>query len=72
MRKLTIQEITELANLPGVKPVAVENFLMTVHVNKSAVAALLNLERDRRMYGWNDETVRAIQKGILLAENDFK
>lgn len=72
MRKLTIQEITELANLPGVKLVAVENFLMTVHVNKSAVAALLNLERDRRMYGWNDETVRAIQKGILLAENDFK
>lgn len=69
MRKLTIQEINDLVNRPGVKSVAVENFLLTVTENKSIVAALLNLEKDRRLYRWNEETVNVIQEGILLAEN---
>jgi len=35
MRELTIEEIEKLATRTGVKKVAVENFLMTVHHNQS-------------------------------------
>lgn len=63
-----MQEINELASRPGVKPNAVENFLMAVHVNSCAVVALLNLEKDIYLYRWNEETARAIREGILLAE----
>jgi len=31
MRELTMEEIEKLATRPGVKKIAVENFLMTVH-----------------------------------------
>jgi len=38
MRELTMEEIEKLATRPGVKKIAVENFLMTVHHNTAVHA----------------------------------
>jgi len=67
MRRLSISEIEKLANKPMVKKIAVENFLMTVCNNRQKEYALMNLERDRRLYNWNRQTVEAIKKGINKA-----
>jgi len=70
MRELTIEEIKKLAARPGVKKVAVENFLMTVHHNTAVHAALYNLAMDAKLYGWNRATVNAILAGIKLAQTE--
>lgn len=67
MRKLDLKEIQELASRPGIKKKAVENFLLTVHINTSEPAAYLNMIRDAEMYNWNMETQEAIYEGILLS-----
>lgn len=67
MRELTIEEIEKLATRTGVKKMAVENFLMTVHHNLSIQAALGNLVLDAKLYHWNRATVEAIMDGIKLA-----
>ena len=67
MRKLNREEVIELANTPGVKRIAVENFLLTVHNNPDFVCANLNLEQDAASYGWNLITLNTIRKGIRLA-----
>lgn len=59
--------IEEFAQRPGVRRVAVENFLMTVNNNPTQHDALLNLDMDARLYGWNHETVEAICYGIFRA-----
>jgi hypothetical protein len=66
-RELTGAEIEAFAARPGVKRVAVENFLMTVHCNGDVRAAQCNLESDEWSYGWNSPTVQAIRAGIELA-----
>lgn len=63
--ELTIAEIEKFASRPGVRRVAVENFLITATNNKTLLYATLNLERDARMYNWNDETVAAIVDGLV-------
>jgi hypothetical protein len=66
-RELTGAEIEALASRPGVKRVAVENFLMSCHCNGDIRAALFNLEADEWSYGWNAATVQAIRAGIELS-----
>jgi hypothetical protein len=66
-RKLTAQEIEVLASREGARRIAVENFLMTVHVNPDARAASFNAIADGRVYGWNAATMKSIQAGIRLA-----
>jgi len=73
LRDLTPQEIEKiLKKFPNAKLVAVENFLMTVGQNQNKYYALANLDKDRLLYGWNSDTVRAIRKGIDLASKSQK
>ena len=65
MRKLDIQEIEKLASEKNVRRIAAENFLMSMGGDN--VAAILNLRLDAKMYKWNKETIRSIEKGIILA-----
>lgn len=64
---LTIKQIEELASRPGVKRIAVENFLDTLQ-GMTQGNAIDNLNLDMRSYGWNAATVRAIRQGILAAK----
>lgn len=65
MRKLTKKEIERFANMPGVKKIAVENFLMSM--GEDLNNALGNLGLDAKSYRWNKETVNAILEGMWLA-----
>lgn len=67
MRKLTMEEVEEFASRPGVKRIAVVNFLSTVHNNDDIVVALKNLVLDAGLYSWNRKTVSVIADGIFLA-----
>jgi hypothetical protein len=66
-RRLKPEEINELASDPAVNRIAVENFLMSVHVNPDYQSAVGNLECDAASYGWSTETYGAIWTGIQLA-----
>jgi len=68
LRKLDNDEIERLANKPGVRKIAVENFLMTVDNNDNAMYANMNLGEDAKSYKWNAATVSAIKEGIRLAD----
>jgi len=70
MRELTIEEIRELANQPGVRKTAVENFLISMGNNR--MIAFYNLALDAKLYKWNTATVLAIIKGIRLASREVK
>lgn len=65
--KLSHERIQELASQPGVKRIAVENFLSTLG-SMTYQEAKMNLEMDARSYRWNDETVSAIWQGLLDAQ----
>ena len=67
MRTLTLKEILRFAGRPGVKRMAVENFLGSL-ADMSSPLAMANLSLDARWYGWNKATVWAIRDGITLAE----
>lgn len=67
MRELTFKEITELANKPNVKKIAVENFLMSSGTDRYAEA---NAEHDAKLYNWNTETKKAIRTGLLKRYSD--
>lgn len=69
MRKLSIEEVEELANGKGVRRIAVENFLGTVDNNPDVNTALLKLTLDAGRYHWNVATVNAIRKGIYTSGN---
>lgn len=56
--------IEKYARIPGVKRIAVENFLSTASKN-SFFANVKNLEQDARAYRWNYATERAIYDGLL-------
>ena len=70
MRELTNTEVETLANRPGVRRIAVQNFLLTVTANPDSYCAHANLAMDTRLYRWNAATVRAIQAGIELSERE--
>ena len=70
MRELTIPEINKLASRKNVRKIAVENFLMSMGDNE--FEAILNLGYDRDLYKWNNETVKAIKDGIVLAQKPLK
>lgn len=63
---LSPNRIEELANLPGVRRIAVENFLSSLD-GLSYQEAKGNLELDRSAYKWNDATYGAIWTGLLEA-----
>lgn len=67
LRELTRSEIEKFASRPDVKRIAVENFLMTNHVNETLLTALANLRLDTNLYNWDTETVKAISLGIKTA-----
>lgn len=67
LRELKVKEIERFASRPKVKRIAVENFLMTVHHNESALQANQNLNQDAKLYKWNIQTIAAVQDGIQLA-----
>ena len=68
MNKLDMKTIEELASRPGVKRIAVENFLMTLGDNDKKTA-LTNLGNDALVYNWNAVTFGAIYDGIIIAEH---
>ena len=47
LRELTVKEIEKLASRKGVKRIAVENFLMSNHINKTRMVAYANLHRQQ-------------------------
>ncbi len=61
---LTSKQIETLASRPGVKRIAVENFLSSLSGNGSD--DFENCRMDARLYKWNAATVAAINKGISL------
>lgn len=66
-RRLTPQEIKNLASYPKVNQEAVYNFLGTLPENTSQQDDDCNLAMDTKLYGWNEETIRAISFGISEA-----
>jgi|GEM_PF-2102138 len=60
---LSDARIQALARQPGVKAVAVENFLGTLEGVRER-DALMNLDADARSYRWNAATKKAIRTGI--------
>ncbi len=65
MRRMTSNEIEKFANRPGVRKIAVENFLMSMGDN--IYNAIGNVYLDAKSYEWNKETIRAILEGIWFA-----
>lgn len=60
---LTADRIAQLAALPKVRKIAVENFLSSMQPY-GRMAADINLSSDARDYKWNAPTVAAIRRGI--------
>jgi len=60
---LSDARIKALSRGPGVKTIAVENFLGTLE-GMTERDALLNLDQDARSYRWNAATKKAIRTGI--------
>ena len=67
LRRLSREEVEMFAARTGIRKIAVENFLMTVHNNEKYYQARQNLELDTRLYNWNVKTVETIIDGIDLA-----
>lgn len=64
---LTYGRLAELASGPGVRRIAVENFLGSISGSGMAEwEHLVNLAADARVYGWNAATVKAIRVGLAL------
>lgn len=67
LKPLSLEQIKNFASRPGVREIAVGNFLGTVHNCITPDNAFLNLIKDAKLYRWNDATVNAIVDGILAA-----
>ena len=67
MRQLTSTEVAKFAARPGVRKVAVMNFLGTLGEAGSTRGELRNLYADAQSYRWNVATIKAIEAGIKLA-----
>lgn len=64
---LSPDRIEELASQPGVKRIAVENFLGSLG-DMTKQEAYANRDQDARSYGWNEATRGAITTGIVEAK----
>lgn len=64
---LSPDRIEELASQPGVKRIAVENFLGSLD-GMTKQEAYANRDLDARSYRWNEATRGAITTGIAEAE----
>ena len=69
--KLTDRQIEVYASRPGVRRIAVENFLGSLG-GVTASDARENLHLDEGLYRWNAATVRAIADGIDEAERGHR
>lgn len=58
------KELLKYSLLPGVKTIAVENFLMSIDQSMPIYFHLENLKADTKLYKWNAATVTAIRKGL--------
>ena len=65
MDRIPKDKIEKLAARKNVNETAVWNFLGTAHHCGSIPNALMNLDMDARLYGWNAETKQAIKDGLL-------
>jgi len=70
VKRLPYAVISELSARPGVRAVAVENFLSSVEENPTRFAARQNAQMDARLYKWSPETLDAINEGIDDAFED--
>lgn len=64
--KITHEKIEELGARPGVRRIAVVNFLSTLG-DMTYEEAKMNLEMDAQSYRWDNATVGAIWDGLLAA-----
>jgi hypothetical protein len=67
MRPVTSEEIERLAGRTEVKRIAVETFLSTLDESIGDIGNRANAFQDRRKYGWNPATLRAVMEGIRMA-----
>jgi len=67
MKQLTNDEIAKYAERPGVRKIAVENFLSTLGQAGNMRNEFLNMRADAKVYRWNDATLGAIEDGIRQA-----
>ena len=67
MRELTYKEIEELANRPGAKKIAVENFLGSMGTDLTITEIIGNVAIDAKLYNWSQETISAIMEGVWMA-----
>ncbi len=66
---LTPEQVEGFASRPGVKRVAVQNFLGSLTSgNSNRSGAISNLFKDAKQYNWDMATVDAIQAGIYAAD----
>ncbi len=59
-----------LGEYPQARKIAVENVIHTWS-NDNGMQNALNLEQDRRLYGWKEETIRAIRYAARLCGMPF-
>lgn len=64
---LTREKIQELAGMPNVRKIAVENFLGSMSMENPLSGTYMNLDLDAWAYHWNKETIAAIETGIAIA-----
>jgi hypothetical protein len=73
MRDLRVAEVEQAlekvpnSKRPRVQREAVFNFLTSAGANPDRYSAIQNMFRDKRLYGWNQETLIAIAIGIEMA-----
>lgn len=67
MRRLSEKEIKKFASMSGAKKIAVENFLGSLPLDIGEMGNKFNLANDAASYGWNGQTVWAIECGIDAA-----
>jgi len=72
MRTLTDAEIAGLASRPGVRRIAVENFLGTLDEGIGYRGNAANARADARAYGWDEATLQAILDGIVMARESLR
>ena len=60
-------DIEKFASRPGVRRIAVENFLDSMPLEIGMMANQLNCAKDSVLYGWNGPTITAIFDGIYEA-----
>lgn len=64
MQRLTKERLNKLASRDGVNPEPVWNFVGSIPFDSTPVDNHMNLLMDARLYGWDQETMRAIRDGI--------